>query len=680
MSRKIIAVFLMLALVLLYIPVSSGETQENQGVSKSRYIIGLTGHADEGIISMITGVGGKPKHDFGEMNVISADLPDAAVNGLLHNPRIEYIRPAVLVHATEDILDWGVDKVDAEVVWGGIEDSKDVIPGAVAGNGVKVAIIDTGIDMNHEDLQGNIAGGWNAINESGDFDDDNSHGTHCSGIVAAIDNGIGVIGVAPEVELYGVKALDSGGSGWSDDIAAGIIWAVDNASVDIISMSLGSDYPMSLVGDACDYAETNGVLVLAAAGNDYKNMRRNTVDYPGAYASVIAVAATTSSDARAYFSSTGSQVELAAPGYSIYSTVIGSYGYKSGTSMATPMAVGVAALVMSADPNLTNVEVRSILGDTAVDLGTPGRDIEFGFGRVDALAAVVAVEPIEPIDNEQPIANVQSLTTDEDNQLAVTLTGSDLDDDILTYIIVSNPSNGLLSGNAPDITYTPDENYNGSDSFTFKVNDGIVDSDLATISITVDPINDSPVAYDQAISTTMDTSVEIILSASDVDGDELSYTVGVPSNGGLSGQAPNLTYTPNDSFSGEDSFTFKVNDGTVDSNTTMVSITVSESQTLETSVSIVMTKEIKTAGRNTFVWAEAEVTIDVEGAQVTGHWENATSDIDSGLTDTGGVVILKSDQVKYKGKLITFIFVVDSVTKDGNTYTVTGETSDFISY
>jgi len=177
--------------------------------------------------------------------------------------------------------------------------------------------------------------------------------------------------------------------------------------------------------------------------------------------------------------------------------------------------------------------------------------------------------------NIPPAANPQTLTTNEDVALGVTLTGSDLDNDPITYVVSANPSHGTLSGTAPDLTFTPYENYHGSDSFSFVVNDGLVDSAEATIAITVKPINDAPVTEPQSVTVVEDTATQIILSGSDIDGDTLTYTIVTgPSHGSLSGTGSSQTYTPAANYSASDSFTFQVNDGSVDSNTAMVTITV----------------------------------------------------------------------------------------------------------
>ena len=183
--------------------------------------------------------------------------------------------------------------------------------------------------------------------------------------------------------------------------------------------------------------------------------------------------------------------------------------------------------------------------------------------------------PVTPPANGAPTADAQSVSTNEDTAKAITLTGSDPNGDALTYSIVDQPAKGSLSGTAPNVTYTPSANYNGSDSFTFMANDGKLDSATATVSITVTAVNDAPVADSQSVTTEQNTAKNITLTGSDVDGDTLTYHImDQPAKGSLSGTAPNVTYTPNANYNGSDSFTFMANDGKVDSNAATVSITV----------------------------------------------------------------------------------------------------------
>jgi hypothetical protein len=155
------------------------------------------------------------------------------------------------------------------------------------------------------------------------------------------------------------------------------------------------------------------------------------------------------------------------------------------------------------------------------------------------------------------------------------LTASDEEGDPLTFTVIDGPAQGTLSGSAPNLSYTPAGNHSGPDSFTFRANDGRADSNLATVAITVRPVNDPPVAQDQAVATDEDTPLRIMLGASDVDGDALTFALlAPPAHGTLAGTAPSLTYTPAANYNGPDVFTFRVNDGGADSNVATVSITV----------------------------------------------------------------------------------------------------------
>ncbi|MDF7808671.1 Ig-like domain-containing protein [Pontiellaceae bacterium B12219] len=204
--------------------------------------------------------------------------------------------------------------------------------------------------------------------------------------------------------------------------------------------------------------------------------------------------------------------------------------------------------------------------------------------------------------NTAPVANSSSVSVNEDSSVSITLSGSDADGDSLSYAVVSQPANGSLSGTAPNLTYIPDADYSGSDSFTFRVNDGSVNSADATVSITVNEVNIAPVANAQSVSVDEDRSAGITLSGSDADGDSLSYAVvSQPANGSLSGTAPNLTYTPDAGYNGSDSFTFRVNDGSVNSAAATVSITINASPS--------------GGGVSGYLFIEAEDYTDMSGIQ-----------------------------------------------------------------
>lgn len=177
--------------------------------------------------------------------------------------------------------------------------------------------------------------------------------------------------------------------------------------------------------------------------------------------------------------------------------------------------------------------------------------------------------------NDPPIANSDSATTQEETPVSIALKGSDPEEDPLSYSIVEDPIHGSLSGDVPNLNYTPKKDYSGSDSFTFKANDGTADSDVATVSLTITPVDDPPIAIDDSVTTQEDVPVSIGLLSSDPDGDPLTYSIVTgPSHGSLSGTEPNITYTPQANFSGSDNFTYKINDGKTDSASATVSITV----------------------------------------------------------------------------------------------------------
>ncbi|MFB6220618.1 MAG: S8 family peptidase, partial [Halolamina sp.] len=246
--------------------------------------------------------------------------------------------------------------------------------------------IDTGIDDDHPDLQANVGAGKAYVDCKGPncnypWSDDNDHGTHCAGIADAIDNSEGVIGVATEATLHAVKVLDKRGSGSYSDVAAGIEYTADQGW-DIGSMSLGGSSDSQTVRDACRYAYDKGVLLVAAAGND--GPCSDCVNYPAKYSTVIAVSATSEDDSLASFSSTGPEIELAAPGENVYSTVIGGYDTFDGTSMACPHVSGGGAQLMA--NGYTNTQARDQLNSTAEDIGLASN--ESGSGLLDVAAAL----------------------------------------------------------------------------------------------------------------------------------------------------------------------------------------------------------------------------------------------------------------------------------------------------
>ncbi len=282
-----------------------------------------------------------------------------------------------VARAIEDDLPRAVDRIAAETLH--VDNS---------GRGVKVAILDTGIDLDHPDLH--VAGNVNFVDGTVDGDDDNGHGTMVAGVIAALDNDIGVVGVAPEVELYAVKVLDSAGLGGGSSILSGIEWAIEN-DMQVVIMSFGSlmNLPREIQA-ALDRASQAGIVLVAGSGNEGD---QGVVFAPASYDPVIAVGATDQQDSRAGFSGTGSSLELVAPGVGIVSTSRGGgYSTGNGTSLAAPHVAGVAALLIAAGVT-DGAAVREILQSTAQDLGSTEWDTWYGYGLTNAAAAMAAVNP-----------------------------------------------------------------------------------------------------------------------------------------------------------------------------------------------------------------------------------------------------------------------------------------------
>jgi subtilisin len=262
---------------------------------------------------VVRAAGGRVVYSYKIVPAVAAEAGPAIVSLLAANPRVVRIEPDVEVQAYDAELDntWGVKRILA----GNVHDRGN------KGSGVKVAIIDSGIDYMHPDLSTNYAGGYDFVNNDNDPMDDNDHGTHVAGTVAARDNDVGVVGVAPEARLYGLKVLNANGSGSFSNIIAALEWCVANG-IQVTNNSYGSSTdPGVTVRTAFDNAAAAGIIHVAAAGNSGNAAgKSNSVGYPARYESVIAVAATDQNNTRASFSSTGPTVELAAPGVGIPST------------------------------------------------------------------------------------------------------------------------------------------------------------------------------------------------------------------------------------------------------------------------------------------------------------------------------------------------------------------------
>ncbi len=321
-----------------------------------------------------------------------------ALDELMDAPAVAYAEPEVVLQGAQtspnDMLwtsQWGLRLVQADAAWDALREPKAVV----------VAVLDTGADGTHPDLQGAFVPGWNTLSGDANTTDDNGHGTEAAGVVAArTNNAEGGAGMCSTCSVMPVKVLDSEGNGTTASVAAGIVWATDHGAR-VISMSLGATSTTQVLADAVAYAVSHGIVLVAAAGND----GAVTPFYPAAYPGVVGVAATDSADGLYTWSNRGSWVQVAAPGCNPAPAPGGSYVEFCGTSSATPVVAGIAGLALSARPDATAADVARALLAGVVPL--PAGAVRYG--RVNARAALQALGltvPSAPPQRETVAASV----------------------------------------------------------------------------------------------------------------------------------------------------------------------------------------------------------------------------------------------------------------------------------
>jgi thermitase len=331
---------------------------------------------------------------------VPAQAEQRVIDALSRNPNFEFAEPdhiANIILTPNDpyyaAYQWHLPKVGAPAAW-------DTTTGSAS---VTVAVVDSGVQATHPDLAGRVLAGYDFANGDSDPSDDNGHGTAVAGVAAGKGNdGIGIAGAAWNVAILPVKTMNASGSGSYSAIANGITYSADRGAK-IINLSLGGISSSSTLANAVSYAWNKGSLLVAASGNN----GTSTSVYPAAYANVVAVSATTSTDTLASFSSYGSFVDLSAPGQDITTSWInGGFVTISGTSFSSPLTAGVAALALSRNPALSNAQLSSLLTANTDDLGAAGYDTFFGTGRLNAAKVVAAAAPV--VDTVAPTTAVTS--------------------------------------------------------------------------------------------------------------------------------------------------------------------------------------------------------------------------------------------------------------------------------
>lgn len=390
------------AILIVLITMNSGGVQTVYGSSMSEeiYNIQFAAHVSESqrnaIIAELNGelIGWiEPLHIAAiRLKVKDVDAPQglsSAEEQIVYYPAIEFAEPeqpvraayspndpdvtvaerAYNLHRVQAMAGWDLELGDAEII---------------------IAVVDTGISPDHAEFAARLVPGYDFVNNDNGPDDDHGHGTHVAGIIgAAIDNQLGIAGICPRCSLMPVKVLDEHNIGSWFTAAQGLVYAVDHGAR-VINLSLGASAPSSTIEAAINYAESKGVLVVAAAGN----AGSHEPFYPAAYENVLSVAATDGTDALWQLSNFGETIDVTAPGHLIYgvhpdmNNKFGGFTFKSGTSMASPHVAGLAGLLLSTNASYSPDELRRIIVNTADDLGTQGWDSQYGYGRINVYSAL----------------------------------------------------------------------------------------------------------------------------------------------------------------------------------------------------------------------------------------------------------------------------------------------------
>jgi subtilisin family serine protease len=355
----------------------------------------------EAVQRVLAGLDGELEAQVDPLDVHVVDVPPAQTNEALAeaaaSPAVEYVErdAAVRSFATPNDTLWGEQ-------WGPLMvDGPEAWNAATGSPGIVVAVLDTGIDGTHPDLQSSLVPGYDFVNGDSDASDDQGHGTASAGIIAArTNNGRGQAGICWRCSLMPVKVLDANGSGSTSVVAAGIVWAVDHGAR-VISLSLGGEDSTQTLSDAVAYAVGKGVILVASAGNS----GNSNLNYPAAYEGVIAVAGTTATDELYSWSNFGPWVHVAAPGCNVAAYLNGEYVNFCGTSSAGPIVAGIAALALSAKPAASRAEIENALTLSVAPLGTAVRHGRVSANRtLQALGVQPAAKAPAPVAAPPPAA------------------------------------------------------------------------------------------------------------------------------------------------------------------------------------------------------------------------------------------------------------------------------------
>jgi subtilisin family serine protease len=553
----------------------------------------------------IKALGGKVRHAYTLIDGMAVTIPANAFDKLRKSSKVKTVEHDATITAMEPVVSQAATgDLEYDNAWGVTHiGSKAVHDAGIKGAGIKVAVIDTGIDYIHDvppdvdpEFLNIYKGGYDFFNNDPDPMDDNGHGTHVAGILAAEKNGYLVVGVAPQVDLYALKVIGADGTGDVSNAILALQWAVGHG-IQVVNMSFGTHEISSAFETAVANASAAGLLMVAAAGNATtitELFLGCAVAYPGAYPQVLSTTFTNPNDALTGESCVGPQVDFGAPGQNIFSPVpvgtcqlCSSLGYASlsGTSMASPHLAGTVALLLYAGiqdhgaPGLFDdvraqlcatanpgYGVQSIFGqDVPITTSDPRYANWFGCGIVDAQQAVLSLAP--PV-NSPPLAVDETASTPKDTptDIAVLDNDSDPDGDALSVTSATDPANGTTTVNLDNtVHYVPDAGYTGLDHFDYTISDGNGGTDTGSVTVAVTAVNTPPDAVADDLPVVEDTPTDLAVLANDTDADGDPLTI-VSIGGQLHGTATanvdgTVHFVPDPNFFGDASFDYTISDG-----------------------------------------------------------------------------------------------------------------------
>ncbi|MDN3920144.1 S8 family serine peptidase [Roseateles violae] len=480
--------------------------------AKGRVIVQThAGLSDEELDKIVKVHGGKARR-IGKSNLHIVDLPgnasETAVQAqLAHNPHLKFaeldrkVQPDFAANDPYLGSAWHLNTLKAASAW-------DVSQGG----SVTIAILDSGVLATHADLAPNLVPGWNAYDGSNTTSPVTYHGTAVAGAAAAVtNNGAGVAGVAGQARIMPIRITDAAGTAYYSTIASGITYAADHG-VRVVNCSYSGLFKTASILSAGAYLKSKGGLLVVSAGNG------GIDENAAATTSMITVSATDGSDNRTSWSSFGQMVSVAAPGAGIWTTNSdGAYTSANGTSFSSPIVAGVVALMMSANPSLGAAQIESLLFSTAVDLGAAGKDIYFGYGRVDADAAVRAARSATGADTQAPVASV-ALTSGSTVSGLVSVNVNATDNVAVSKVnlLVNGSVVGTDTGAPYQFSWDSSKSPNGAVTLTAVAYDAAGNAG-----------NSAPVSLTVANALTADTTPPVVTIANPINGSQVSGTVSV---------------------------------------------------------------------------------------------------------------------------------------------------------